>query len=98
MIRLLGSVLFWARQLVLSRQIVSRLRRGVVDEDLKHGETALQFNGAVLCAFLGAELRLQPSIDFEGETGFRRFDRSAAATASGYGESGTADKPVPMRI
>jgi hypothetical protein len=57
----------------------------------------------VLCAFFGAELGLKSSIDFEGKTGFGQFDRSAghsesivigAACASGYGESGTADKPV----
>jgi hypothetical protein len=61
----------------------------------------------VLCAFLGAELRLQPSIDFEGETGFWRFDHSAGHSEStslattcalGYGESGTTDKTVPVTI
>jgi len=42
-----------------------------------HRKTALQFDRAVLCAFFGAELGLQSSIDFEGKTGFRQFDRSA---------------------
>ena len=87
----------------LTGQIVSRLGAGVVDADLKHRKTALQFDRAVLCAFFGAELGLKSSIDFEGKTGFRRFDRSAGHSESkviggsvctGYGESGTSDKPV----
>jgi hypothetical protein len=91
----------------LSREIVSRLGAGVVDADLKHRKTALQFDRALLCAFFGAELGLKSSIDFEGKTGFRQFDRSAwhwesivigAACASGYGESGTADKSVPATV
>jgi hypothetical protein len=59
----------------------------------------------VFCAFLGAELGLQSSIDFEGKTGFWQFDRSAGhsesmvigcSVPSAYGESGTAGKSVPM--
>jgi hypothetical protein len=53
------------------------LGTGVVDSDLKHRKAALQFDRAVFCAFFGAELGLQSSIDFEGKTGFWRFDRSA---------------------
>ena len=85
---------------------MSRLGGGVVDAYLKHGKTALQFRRAAFCTFPGAELGFQPSIDFEGKTGFWQFDRSAghsesivaAACASGYGESGTADKPVPTNV
>src|SRR3984957_8096152 len=93
------------RPSALSRQIVSRLGGGVVDADLKHRKPALQFDRAVFCAFLGAELGLQSSIDFEGKTGFWQFDRSAGhsesmvigcSVPSGYGESGTAGKSVPM--
>jgi hypothetical protein len=86
---------------------VSQLGAGVVDADLKHRETAFQFDRAVFCAFLGAELGLQSSIDFEGKTGFWQFDRSAGhsesmvigcSVASGYGESGSVDKPVFMIV
>ena len=61
---------------------MSRLGGGVVDADLKHRKTALQFDRAVLCAFLGAELGLQSTIDFEGKTRFGRFDRSAGHSES----------------
>ena len=82
---------------------MSRLGGGVVDAYLKHGKTALQFRRAAFCTFPGAELGFQPSIDFEGKTGFWQFDRSAGHSESkviggsvctGYGESGTSDKPV----
>ena len=69
----------------LTRQIVSRLGAGIVDAYLKHRKTALQFERSVLCAFLGAELGLQSSIYFEGETGFRQFDRSAGHSESVVG-------------
>jgi hypothetical protein len=54
----------------------------------------------VLGTFLGAELGLQATINFEGKTRFGLFDRSAwhsksvvmDACRSGYGESGMADK------
>ena len=65
-----------------SRQLVPRLGGGVVDADLKHREPALQFDRAVLCAFFGGELGLQSSINFEGKTGFRHFDRSAGHSES----------------
>jgi hypothetical protein len=80
---------------------------GIVDAYLKHGKTALQFDRAAFCTFPGAELGLKSAVDFEGKTGFWQLDRSAghsqsivmaAACASGYGESGTADKPVPMIV
>jgi hypothetical protein len=58
------------------------LGAGVVDAYLKHRKTALQFDRAVFCTFFGAELGLQPSIDFEGETGFGQFDRSAGHSES----------------
>jgi len=56
----------------------------------------------VLGTFLGAELGLQATINFEGKTRFGLFDRSARhskslvmeACRSGYGESGMADKAV----
>jgi len=44
---------------------------GVVDAYLKRRKTALQFNGAML-----------GTIDFEGETGFGQFDRSAGHSGS----------------
>ena len=71
-----------ARKSALSRQIVSRLGTGVVDAYLKHGKTALQFGRAAFCTFPGAELGFQPSIDFEGKTGFWQFDRSAGHSES----------------
>jgi hypothetical protein len=70
------------RPSALNRQIVSRLGGGVVDADLKHRKTALQFDRALFCAFLGAELGFQSSIDFEGKTGFWQFDRSAGHSES----------------
>ena len=85
-----------------TRQIVSRLGGGVVDAYLKHRKTAFQFDRPVLGTFLGAELGLQATIDFEGETGFGQFDCLAGHSVSvvvggmvsGYGESGMADKAV----
>jgi hypothetical protein len=56
---------------------------GVVAADLKHRKpAALQFDRAVFCAFLGAELGLQSSIDFEGKTGFWQSDRSGGHSES----------------
>ncbi len=84
---------------------MSRLGGGVVDAYLKHRKTTLQFDCAVFCAFLGAELCLQSSIDFEGKTGFWQFARLTGhlesmvigwCAPSSYGESGTDDKPVPV--
>ena len=63
-------------------QIVSRLGDGVVDAYLKHRKTAFQFGRAVLCAFFGAELGLESSIYFDGETGFWQFDRSTGHSES----------------
>src|SRR5260370_23720219 len=86
-------------------QIVSRLGGGVVDAYLKHRKTAFQFDRPVLGTFLGAELGLQATIDFEGKTGFGQFDCLAGHSvsvvvgsncASGYGESGTTHKSVPQ--
>ena len=65
-----------ARPSSLSRQIVSRLSAGVVDADLKHRKTALQFDRTLLGTFLGAELGLQATIDFKGETVFGQFTRA----------------------
>jgi hypothetical protein len=77
---------------------------GVVDAYLKHRKTTLQFDRTVLGTFLGAELGLQATIDFEGETGFGQFDCLAGHSVSvdrwrhgvrsGYSESGMADKAV----
>jgi hypothetical protein len=47
----------------LKRQIVSRLGGGIVDADLKHRKTALQFERTLLGTFPGAELGLQATID-----------------------------------
>jgi hypothetical protein len=58
----------------LDRDIVSRLGAGVVDAYLKHRKTTFQFDRPVLGTFLGAELGLQATIDFECETGFGQFD------------------------
>jgi len=58
------------------------LGAGIVDPYLKHREAALQFDRAVFCAFPGAEFGLQSSIDFEGKTGFWRFDRPAGHSES----------------
>jgi hypothetical protein len=60
----------------LKGQIVSRLGSGIVDAYLKHRKTALQFDRALLGTFLGAELSLQATIDFESETVFGQFNRS----------------------
>jgi hypothetical protein len=49
----------------LKEQIVSRLGGGIVDAYLKHRKTALQFDRAPFGTFLGAELGLQATIDFE---------------------------------
>ena len=66
----------------LDRQIVSRLSGGVIDTYLKHRKTTLQFDRTVLGTFLGAELGLQATIDFEGETGFGQFDCLAGHSVS----------------
>jgi hypothetical protein len=63
-------------------QIVSRLGGGVVDAYLKHRKTVFQFDRPVLGTFLGAELGLQATIDFEGETGFGQFDCLAGHSVS----------------
>jgi hypothetical protein len=55
---------------------VSRLRGGIVDAYLKHRKTTFQFDGTLLGTFLGAELGLQATIDFECKTVLRRFNRS----------------------
>jgi hypothetical protein len=55
---------------------------GVVDAYLKRRFPALQFDRAVLGTFLGAELDLKATIDFEGEAGFGHFDRSAGHSVS----------------
>jgi hypothetical protein len=60
----------------LKRQIVSRLGGSIVDADLKHRKTALQFDRTLLGTFLGAELGLQATIDFESETIFGQFNRA----------------------
>jgi hypothetical protein len=54
----------------LKEQIVSRLGGGIVDAYLKHRKTALQFDRAPFGTFLGAELGLQATIDFESEARF----------------------------
>ena len=55
---------------------------GVIDAYLKHRKTTLQFDRTVLGTFLGAELGLQATIDFEGETGFGQFDCLAGHSVS----------------
>jgi hypothetical protein len=74
---------------------------------MKHWESTLQFDRAVLGAFLGGKLGLQPSIDFKGKTGFGssivwpgiRYPLSLRTVcASGYGESGPAYKYVPKPV
>jgi hypothetical protein len=54
---------------------VSRLGGGVVDAYLKHRKTTFQFDGTLLGTFLGAELGLQATIDFESETACGQFNR-----------------------
>jgi hypothetical protein len=54
---------------------VSRLGGGIIDAYLKHRKTALQFDRTMLGTFLGAELGLQSTIDFESETVFGQFNR-----------------------
>jgi hypothetical protein len=49
---------------------------GIVDAYLKHRKTALQFDRTLLGTFLRAELGLQATIDFKGETDFGQFIRS----------------------
>jgi hypothetical protein len=60
----------------LKRQIVSRLGGGIVDAYLKLRKTTFQFDRTLLGTFLGAELGLQATIDFKGETVLRQFNRS----------------------
>src|ERR1700676_4114089 len=76
---------------------------GLIDPYLKHRKTTFQFDRPVLGTFLGAELGLQATIDFEGERILaarligRAFDirgRWRHGVWSGYDESGTADKAV----
>jgi hypothetical protein len=55
---------------------VSRLGGGIVDAYLKHRKTTFQFDRTLLGTFLGAELGLQATIDFESETVFGQFNRS----------------------
>jgi hypothetical protein len=61
---------------------VSRMGGGVIDTYLKHRKTTFQFDRAVLGTFLGAELGLQATINFEGKTRFGLFDRSARHSKS----------------
>ncbi len=49
---------------------------GIVDADLKHRKTALQFDRTLFGTFLGAELGLRATIDFESETVLGQFNRS----------------------
>jgi hypothetical protein len=58
------------------------LSGGVIDTYLKHRKTTLQFDRTVLGTFPGAELGLQATIDFEGETGFGQFDCSTGHSVS----------------
>jgi hypothetical protein len=60
----------------LKGQIVSRLGGGIVDANLKHRKTAFQLDRTLLGTFLGAELGLQATIDFESETVSGEFNRS----------------------
>jgi hypothetical protein len=67
-----------------------RLRRRTTSLGWRHhpGQTAFQFDRPVLGTFLGAELCLQATIDFEGETGFGQFDCLAGRSVS-VGDGGT---------
>jgi hypothetical protein len=56
---------------------MSRLGACIVDAYLEHRKAALQFDRTVFCAFLGAELGLEPSVYLDGKTEFRQFDRAA---------------------
>jgi hypothetical protein len=49
---------------------------GIVDAYLKHRKTAFQLDRTLLGTFLGAELGLQATIDFESETVSGEFNRS----------------------
>jgi hypothetical protein len=55
---------------------VSRLGGGIVDAYLKHRKTTFQFDRTLLGTFLDAELGLQATVDFEGETVLGQFNRS----------------------
>jgi hypothetical protein len=66
---------------------VSGLGGRVKDSDLKHREAALQLDRAVLGALAGAELGLDATIDFEGETIFRQFGRSVGHSKSVSGSA-----------
>jgi uncharacterized protein (DUF1810 family) len=79
-------------------------RRKCVSEASENG---VSIRSPVLGTLFGAELSFQASIDFEGETGFSRFYCLAGIRGSvvvggnvrtGYGESGTADKAVPIGL
>ena len=61
---------------------MSRLGAGIVDAYLEHRKAVLQFDRTVFCAFLGAELGLEPSVYLDGKTGFRQFDRAAGHSKS----------------
>jgi hypothetical protein len=61
---------------------MSGLGGDIVDAYLKRRKTALQLDRALLRTFLRAEFGLQAPIDFESETGFGQFDRSAGHSGS----------------
>jgi hypothetical protein len=71
---------------------VSRLGGGIVDAYLMHRKTTFQFDRPLLGTFLGAELGLQATIDFESETVFGQFNRS-----DGHSETVVAGK-VPHLV
>jgi len=60
-------------ELKLRNDVVSGLRRGIVNPYLKHRESALQLLRAASSAFRRRELGLQLAVDFDRETGSRQF-------------------------
>ena len=55
---------------------MSRSGVSIVDADLKHRKATFQFERTLLGTFPGAELGLQATIDFKGETVLGQFNRS----------------------
>ncbi|MEY9231011.1 hypothetical protein ABIF68_010335 [Bradyrhizobium japonicum] len=79
---------------------------GVVNANANLWKAALQFDGAILGAFLRGELGFQDTVYFDGVTGLWQFDISSWHYLSpslvdfrsrGYGESVGSDKRVTAK-
>ena len=66
----------------LKAVLVQRQTPDTMSAALAYGKVVVEFDSALLGTFLGAELGRKATIDFEGETGFGQFDRSAGHSES----------------